>query len=41
MILKELNPDITMQVFERLDQAGTESSDAWNNAGPVHSLSAN
>jgi malate dehydrogenase (quinone) len=36
-ILKELNPDITIQVFERLDQAGTESSDAWNNAGTGHS----
>ena len=37
MILKELNPDLTIQVFERLDQAGTESSDAWNNAGTGHS----
>ena len=36
MILKELNPNITIQVFERLDQAGTESSDAWNNAGTGH-----
>ncbi|HZY79434.1 MAG TPA: malate dehydrogenase (quinone) [Cyclobacteriaceae bacterium] len=36
MILKELNPDITIQVFERLDEAGTESSDAWNNAGTGH-----
>src|SRR4051812_16679358 len=37
MILKELDPDITIQVFERLDKAGTESSDAWNNAGTGHS----
>lgn len=37
IILKELNPDITIQVFERLDQAGLESSDAWNNAGTGHS----
>ncbi|GHN00079.1 putative malate:quinone oxidoreductase [Cytophagales bacterium WSM2-2] len=37
MILKELNPDITIQIFERLDVAGTESSDAWNNAGTGHS----
>jgi malate dehydrogenase (quinone) len=37
VILKELNPDITIQVFERLDEAGTESSDAWNNAGTGHS----
>src|SRR5882672_7626861 len=36
MILKELNPDITIQIFERLDYAGTESSDAWNNAGTGH-----
>src|SRR5689334_3795418 len=35
-ILKELNPEITIQVFERLDEAGTESSDAWNNAGTGH-----
>ena len=37
MILKELNPEITIQIFERLDEAGTESSDAWNNAGTGHS----
>lgn len=36
MILKELDPGITIQVFERLDEAGTESSDAWNNAGTGH-----
>jgi malate dehydrogenase (quinone) len=35
-ILKELNPDITIQIFEREDEAGTESSDAWNNAGTGH-----
>jgi malate dehydrogenase (quinone) len=35
-ILKELNPNITIQIFERLDEAGTESSDAWNNAGTGH-----
>ncbi len=37
MILKELNPNMTIQIFERLDEAGTESSDAWNNAGTGHS----
>ncbi|MEP2671547.1 MAG: malate dehydrogenase (quinone) [Cyclobacteriaceae bacterium] len=37
LLLKELDPDITIQIFERLDQAGTESSDAWNNAGTGHS----
>jgi len=37
VILKELDPEITIQIFERLDEAGTESSDAWNNAGTGHS----
>jgi malate dehydrogenase (quinone) len=37
MILKEVNPDFTIQIFERLGDAGTESSDAWNNAGTGHS----
>lgn len=36
MILKELNPNITIQIFERLDEAGAESSDAWHNAGTGH-----
>jgi malate dehydrogenase (quinone) len=36
VILKELDPDITIQIFERLDEAGMESSDAWNNAGTGH-----
>jgi malate dehydrogenase (quinone) len=36
MILKELDPSITIQIFERLDQAGLESSDAWHNAGTGH-----
>jgi Predicted dehydrogenase len=36
IMLKELNPDITIQIFERADQPGTESSDAWNNAGTGH-----
>ncbi|MCI0616796.1 malate:quinone oxidoreductase, partial [bacterium] len=37
IILKELNPNITIQIFERLDEPGMESSDAWNNAGTGHS----
>ena len=37
VILKEVDPEITIQIFERLDEAGTESSDAWNNAGTGHS----
>jgi len=37
MFLKELNPDITIEIFERLDAVSEESSDAWNNAGTGHS----
>jgi malate dehydrogenase (quinone) len=37
MLLKELHPEISIQLFERLDTAGAESSDAWNNAGTGHS----
>jgi malate dehydrogenase (quinone) len=36
MLLKQLDPTITIQVFERLDVAAAESSDAWNNAGTGH-----
>lgn len=36
IILKELDPEITIQIFEKLDQPGLESSDAWNNAGTGH-----
>ncbi len=35
--LKQLQPDWTISLFERLDQAGLESSDPWNNAGTGHS----
>jgi malate dehydrogenase (quinone) len=37
LILKELQPDIKIEIFERLDKAAAESSDAWNNAGTGHS----
>jgi malate dehydrogenase (quinone) len=37
VLLKELQPDITIEIFERLDVAAAESSDAWNNAGTGHS----
>ncbi|MCG9791091.1 malate:quinone oxidoreductase [Flavobacterium algicola] len=37
LILKELDPTITIEIYERLDQAAAESSDAWNNAGTGHS----
>lgn len=37
MLLKELQPDMTIEIVERLDVAAAESSDAWNNAGTGHS----
>src|SRR5437763_16446471 len=37
MLLKELEPDLSIEIFERLDVAAAESSDAWNNAGTGHS----
>lgn len=37
VLLKELNPDLSIEIFERLDVAAAESSDAWNNAGTGHS----
>lgn len=36
-MIKQLNPDWKIKVFERLDSPGQESSDAWNNAGTGHS----
>ncbi|TRX41377.1 malate:quinone oxidoreductase [Flavobacterium restrictum] len=37
VILKELQPDLKIEIYERLDVAAAESSDAWNNAGTGHS----
>lgn len=37
LILKELQPDLQIDIYERLDVAAAESSDAWNNAGTGHS----
>lgn len=37
VMLKELQPDLTIQVLERLDTVAAESTDAWNNAGTGHS----
>jgi malate dehydrogenase (quinone) len=37
IFLKELNPEIKIDIYERLDQPALESSDAWNNAGTGHS----
>lgn len=35
-LLKELAPEWTIKVFEKLDKAGEESSNEWNNAGTGH-----
>nr|WP_315192585.1 malate:quinone oxidoreductase [uncultured Flavobacterium sp.] len=37
LLLKELQPDLKIEIYERLDAAALESSDAWNNAGTGHS----
>lgn len=34
--LKTLDPSLNIQVFERLNGPGLESSDSWNNAGTGH-----
>ena len=36
-LIKELQPDWTIRIYERLDGVAKESSDAWNNAGTGHS----
>ncbi len=36
VLLKELKPDLTIDIYERLPIAGSESSDGWNNAGTGH-----
>lgn len=36
-MLKVLQPDLTIEIFERLDVIAAESSDAMNNAGTGHS----
>jgi malate dehydrogenase (quinone) len=35
-LLRKLDPALRIAVFERLDTAAAESSDAWNNAGTGH-----
>ncbi len=37
VLLKELFPEMSIGIFERLDKVAAESSDAWNNAGTGHS----
>jgi malate dehydrogenase (quinone) len=36
VILKELNPKLTIEMYEVLGSAAQESSNAWNNAGTGH-----
>ncbi|OAF19379.1 malate dehydrogenase (quinone) [Bradyrhizobium neotropicale] len=36
VLLKELEPSLTIQMFEVLEDCAQESSDAWNNAGTGH-----
>lgn len=37
VMLKKLIPEAKIDIYERLDKVGAESSDAWNNAGTGHS----
>lgn len=36
VLLKKLNPDISIVMYERLDSVASESSNPWNNAGTGH-----
>jgi malate dehydrogenase (quinone) len=36
IVLKELEPSLTITIFETLEDCGQESSQAWNNAGTGH-----
>src|SRR5258708_15628616 len=36
VFLKELEPSLTIAMFEILEDCGLESSEAWNNAGTGH-----
>jgi malate dehydrogenase (quinone) len=35
-LLRKLDPSLQIVIFERLDRAAAEASDAWNNAGTGH-----
>lgn len=37
VLLKELEPGISIDIYERLPEVAAESSDGWNNAGTGHS----
>src|ERR1700704_2219252 len=36
VFLKELEPSLTIAIFETLEDCGLESSEAWNNSGTGH-----
>ena len=36
VLLKELQPNLKVAIFEKLDSAAQESTNAWNNAGTGH-----
>ena len=36
VFLKELEPSLSIEMFETLEGAALESSEAWNNAGTGH-----
>ena len=36
VILKELQPNLKIAIYEKLESAAQESSNAWNNAGTGH-----
>ena len=36
VLLKELDPALTIEIYELLDSPAQESSNAWNNAGTGH-----
>ena len=40
VMMKELDPKLTINMYERLDSVALESSSAWNNAGTGHSALA-
>ena len=37
IMLKQFQPNLTIELYERLEKVAGESSDAWNNAGTGHS----
>jgi len=37
VLIKQLLPNAKIEIYERLDKVGAESSNAWNNAGTGHS----